>query len=139
MADPYQAQGQMAQAAAANAQQATQAIQAQIASEQEAARQRSAEELKRIEQQRNDSIQKAKDVAAALKFKQEQDAKAQTTTGGQSVAPEIDMVPATGAYQPTQTILGLPNTTKAFTKFGEAVQKSANLSFGNPTMKFGGQ
>ena len=138
MSDQFKAQGQSAQAASANAQAATQAIQAQIAAEQAASKQRSAEELKKVEQQRSDSLQKAKDVAATIKFQQEQAAKAQTTTGGK-MTPLINSLPTTGEYQPTQTILGLPNDTKTFTKFGEAVQKSANLSFANPSTKFGGQ
>lgn len=36
------------------------------------------------------------------------------------------------------TILGLPKDTKVFTKFGESINRAANLTFSAPQIRFGG-
>ena len=59
-------------------------------------------------------------------------------TGGQAFIEEINLGKEPAPAIAKTTVLGLPRNTSAFTKFGESINRAANLTFSSPQTRFGG-
>lgn len=107
----------------------------------------------KIEQSRYEKVSKKEDEKRRKEFETKSSAAAGKVTGGQAfletkkpgqaIANKTAMLAAIAPYSegPTSaegTILGLPKNTNLFTKFGESINRAANLTFSSPQTRFGG-
>ena len=109
-----------------------------------------AEEKKKIEQKRFEDVSKAEGEKRRKELEEKSGAAASAATGGQLFLRKEDKKTGTAKLsQPATvrtvappsaqgTILGLPKDTKVFTKFGESINRAANLTFSAPETRFGG-
>jgi len=68
-------------------------------------------------------------------FESKSSARASKATGG--ISSQIPR-PSVNVVSPQNTILGLPKNNQKFTKFGESINRAANLTYSNPQARVGG-
>jgi hypothetical protein len=109
-----------------------------------------ADEDKKKEQDRFESVSKAEGEKRRKELEASAGAAGAAATGGQAFLKKEER--KTGFARTSQpstvtaispsavqgTILGLPKDTKVFTKFGESINRAANLTFSSPETRFGG-
>jgi hypothetical protein len=108
------------------------------------------DERKKKEQSRFEEVSKAEGQKRRKEFEAKSGASAASATGGEAFLKKEDKKAGTArisqlatarAISPPSaegTILGLPKDTKVFTKFGESINRAANLTFSAPQTRFGG-
>jgi hypothetical protein len=90
----------------------------------------------RTEQNRYEGVSKKEGEKRRKEFEEKSRSYAGKATGGQAFI-EAPMAPSAKISSRTTT-LGLPRDTSAFTKFGESINRAANLTFSSPQTRFGG-
>jgi len=98
--------------------------------EQEAAA--TGEEKERLRYQR---VSRKEGEGRRKEFESRSSATASSATGG--VSSKIPS-PSINVVSPQNTILGLPKNNQQFTKFGESINRAANLTYSNPQARVGG-
>ncbi len=107
----------------------------------EKAKQKSIDDAKKIsDDNEKDRYQRVVGEAGSRKrrdWESESASYAARATGGpdQSYRPSSE---PRNMYVPQQTILGMPRGNQTFTKFGESVNRAANLTYSNPQARVGG-
>lgn len=110
----------------------------------------SEEERKKKEQTRFEEVSKLEGEKRRKELEGAAGALAGKVTGGEAFLKKQDIKSGTAkiaqpatvrAVAPASaqgTILGLPKDTKVFTRFGESINRAANLTFSSPHIRFGG-
>ena len=99
----------------------------------------------RTEQSRYEDVSKKEGEKRKKEFEERSKVAAGKATGGMRFTQPETISTVSGNSAKSQnlgssrnTILGLPKETSAFTKFGESINRAANLTFSSPQTRFGG-
>ena len=102
----------------------------------------------KIEQARYEAVSKKEGEKRRKEFETTSSSAAGKATGGQAfleaknpgqaTTSQAAMVSTIAPTSAEGTILGLPKNTNVFTKFGESINRAANLTFSSPQTRFGG-
>jgi hypothetical protein len=92
----------------------------------------------RAEQSRYEGESKKEGEKRRKEFEERSRSYAGRATGGQAFIEEINLGKEPAPAIAKTTVLGLPRNTSAFTKFGESINRAANLTFSSPQTRFGG-